>query len=60
MNAGQYAEQVVELAVAAGATLEYYPAITIPFPDRYKDPKTTTLTCRITDSKQTLNLELKD
>ena len=33
MDAGQHAEQRVELVVAAGATLEYYPAITIPFPD---------------------------
>jgi urease accessory protein len=33
MDAGQHSEQRVELAVAAGATLEYYPAITIPFPD---------------------------
>jgi len=33
MDDGQHAEQRVELAVAAGATLEYYPAITIPFPD---------------------------
>ena len=29
MDAGQHAEQDVELVVAAGATLEYYPAITI-------------------------------
>jgi urease accessory protein len=33
MDAGQHAEQRVELHVAAGATLEYYPAVTIPFPD---------------------------
>jgi urease accessory protein UreH len=33
MDPGQYAEQRVELVVDAGATLEYYPAITIPFPD---------------------------
>jgi urease accessory protein UreH len=33
MNEGQYAEQRIELHVARGATLEYYPALTIPFPD---------------------------
>ena len=33
MDAGQLAEQHVELHVAKGATLEYYPAVTIPFPD---------------------------
>ena len=33
---------------------------TIPFPDKYKDLKTTDLKCQITDSDQTLNLELKD
>jgi urease accessory protein UreH len=33
MNAGLHAEQHVELAVADGGTLEYYPAVTIPFPD---------------------------
>jgi len=33
MDAGQHAEQCVDLRVAAGATVEYYPAITIPFPD---------------------------
>jgi urease accessory protein len=33
MDAGQHAEQRVALHVAAGATLEYYPAVTIPFPD---------------------------
>jgi urease accessory protein len=33
MDAGQRAEQRVELHVADGATLEYYPAVTIPFPD---------------------------
>jgi len=33
MDATQHAEQRVDFVVAAGATLEYYPAITIPFPD---------------------------
>jgi urease accessory protein len=33
MDAGRHAEQHVELHVATGATLEYYPAVTIPFPD---------------------------
>jgi len=33
MDAEQHAEQRVQLNVAAGATLEYYPAVTIPFPD---------------------------
>lgn len=33
MHAGRRAEQRVELHVAEGATLEYYPAVTIPFPD---------------------------
>jgi len=33
MDANQLAEQHVELHAAAGATLEYYPAVTIPFPD---------------------------
>ncbi len=32
MDAGCHAEQHVEIAVASGATLEYYPAVTIPFP----------------------------
>jgi hypothetical protein len=33
---------------------------TIPFPQKYKDLKTTDLGCEITDRSQTLNLELKD
>lgn len=33
MDAGRLAKQHVELHVAAGATAEYYPAVTIPFPD---------------------------
>jgi urease accessory protein len=33
MDAAAHAEQHVEIAVASGATLEYYPAVTIPFPD---------------------------
>lgn len=33
MMDGQRAEQHVELNVHAGATLEYYPAVTIPFPE---------------------------
>jgi hypothetical protein len=34
--------------------------VTISFPDKYKKLTTTDLTCEITDSPQTLNLELKD
>jgi hypothetical protein len=33
---------------------------TIPFPQKYKDLKTSDLKCQVTDQKQTLNLELKD
>jgi hypothetical protein len=33
---------------------------TIPFPNKYKDPKTSNLSCTITDKDQTLDLELKD
>jgi hypothetical protein len=33
---------------------------TIPFPNKYKDPKKTDLRCTITDQNQTLELELKD
>lgn len=33
MDAGTHAEQHVDITVASGATLEYYPAVTIPFPD---------------------------
>lgn len=33
MRDGEHAEQHVELNVAAASTLEYYPAVTIPFPD---------------------------
>jgi urease accessory protein len=33
MEDGQRAEQHVDLHVEPGATLEYYPAVTIPFPD---------------------------
>jgi urease accessory protein len=33
MDAASRAVQRVELHIAAGATLEYYPAVTIPFPD---------------------------
>lgn len=33
MEDGQRAEQHVDLHVAPGAMLEYYPAVTIPFPD---------------------------
>jgi urease accessory protein len=33
MDAGRQAEQSVHLTVEAGGTLEYYPAVTIPFPD---------------------------
>src|SRR5215831_11017124 len=33
MNPGSQAEQRVHLTVADGGTLEYYPAVTIPFPD---------------------------
>jgi hypothetical protein len=33
---------------------------TIPFPNKYKDLRTSDLTCTITDKDQTLNLELKD
>jgi urease accessory protein len=33
MHAGRHAEQHIQLTVADGATLEYYPAVTIPFPD---------------------------
>jgi hypothetical protein len=36
------------------------PSRTIDFPKKYKDSKTTDLTCTITDQNQTLNLELKD
>lgn len=32
MDAGQLAEQRVELRVQQGATVEYYPSVTIPFP----------------------------
>ena len=32
METNELAEQRVELRIAAGATLEYYPAVTIPFP----------------------------
>jgi hypothetical protein len=33
---------------------------TIPFPNKYKDPKTTDLKCTITEKDQPLDLELKD
>lgn len=33
---------------------------TIPFPDKYKQPETTVLTCKIVQGDQTLKLELKD
>jgi urease accessory protein len=33
MDTERRAEQHVEITVAPGATLEYYPAVTIPFPD---------------------------
>jgi hypothetical protein len=33
---------------------------TIPFPNKYKDVKTTDLSITITDQPQTVNLELKD
>jgi hypothetical protein len=33
---------------------------TIPFPDKYKDLKTSDLKCQITDQIQTLNFDLKD
>ena len=33
MHPGAHAEQHVEIAAARGATIEYYPAVTIPFPD---------------------------
>jgi hypothetical protein len=33
---------------------------TIRFPNKYKDLKTTDLKCQVTESNQTLNLELKD
>ena len=34
--------------------------VTIPFPDKYKNPNTTDLRCTITDKDQKLDLELKD
>jgi urease accessory protein len=33
MHAGTHAEQHVEIAAARHATIEYYPAVTIPFPE---------------------------
>jgi urease accessory protein len=33
MDAGRQAAQHVDISVAAGGTLEYYPAVTIPFPE---------------------------
>jgi urease accessory protein len=33
MHPGAHAEQHVEIAAARGSTIEYYPAVTIPFPD---------------------------
>ena len=33
MHPGVHAEQHVEIDAAPGATIEYYPAVTIPFPD---------------------------
>ncbi len=33
---------------------------TIPFPDKYKDPKTTDLKCTVKAGDQTLKLELTD
>jgi len=33
MHPGMHAEQRVEITAARGATIEYYPAVTIPFPD---------------------------
>lgn len=33
MHPGAHAAQHVEIDVAAGATIEYYPAVTIPFPE---------------------------
>ena len=33
MHPGAHAEQHVEIDVARGATVEYYPAVTIPFPE---------------------------
>jgi urease accessory protein len=33
MHPGAHAEQHVAIAAARGATIEYYPAVTIPFPD---------------------------
>lgn len=33
---------------------------TIPFPDKYKNRQTTNLKCNVTQSDQTLNLELTD
>jgi hypothetical protein len=35
-------------------------ANTIPFPNKYKDRKTTDLKCKITDKDQPMDLELKD
>jgi hypothetical protein len=35
-------------------------ATTIPFPNKYKDLKTTDLKCKITDKDQPMDLELKD
>ena len=33
MHAGAHAEQHVEIVAGRGATIEYYPAVTIPFPE---------------------------
>ena len=60
--AGEY--KVVLQGSAAAPSVsgaQYATKATIPFPNKYKDEKTTDLTCTITAGRQTtLNLELKD
>jgi hypothetical protein len=44
----------------AGAQMPRAIPPTIVFPDKYKDVKSTDLTCKVTTAKQTVNFELKD